>query len=238
MSRGDVALRVIFCVLLGAVGFMLLLQSTFAWRMLDHPVPTAHPASVVVSLVLALWLAALPLLARQRFLGAYLVSGFLLSGIGAYWWTRVPWDALVTRSDFHVGAAPTFADFAMVAAPAVLAIAAWATLVPGRTQARLLAAGIAPSEARQAGAAARLCGAGAFLAAVALAAAMWAAFAYGLPAVASSSISGLPALVAAGALVALASAAWGRRIRFVRRPSTRAAGRAGPAQSRERRWPS
>lgn len=249
MSRprpwGDYALRVLACALLFGSGFSLLSASTFALRMRDD-VPAFLPGltgvqslAVVVSLALSL----LPLLAGRRFLGALLVSGFLLSGIGAYWWTEIPWDELVTESDFVVHKQPDMWRYVQVASPAIVAVFYVAASRASRLRADYLARGVERDEVTTAACASFLAGMGSLVASGALAGALWWMLASGILTRPDAPVPrGAPAVLLAACLAAVAGLLVSGRVRPapvpLRRPSTTAAGRAAPARTRARRSPS
>lgn len=193
----DYGLRLLACGLMFVTGYGLLVTSTFALRMRDD----ANPGAIALALALVLSLA--PLLFGRRFLGALLASSFLLSGIGAYWWTRLPWDELFTKSGFPAREAPTIADYALVAAPAAICAFYVAVSRASRVHADLKSRGVDREEIAPAAAHSFLAGAAALVASALLAGALWLALANGWLLV-RHPLVGVPAIATAGALVALA----------------------------------
>lgn len=163
------------CAALAAAGYALLSRSTFAARLRDD-VPALVPGLTgpeSVALALGLMLGFLPMWSERQRLPLYLVAAFLLSGIGAYGWTGVPWDELITEGNFNVAGAPLLRHFALVSLPAALV---GAELALARTSGMLddqLARGADRPEALAAARASRA-GALAFtLACMALASVLW-----------------------------------------------------------------
>lgn len=222
-------------------GYALTANSPFALRMRDD-VPDFLPGldgAQGLALLLSALLALTPLVAGGGYLRAYMVSAFIVTGLGAYWWTTVPWDELVTESDFPAARAPGLVDYLLTAAPAFVG-AAYAALANASTlRADLERRGAPADEARRVWGASFLAGGVALLLATALAGALWWALAQGaLSGVAG--LVGMPALLAAATVLVLAYAAGSRlwRVSRVRRPSPAAGGRAGPGRTRGRRSPS
>lgn len=213
-------LRVLSCALLFVSGYALLAGSTFALRMRnDAPVQT-----IVVAL--AGVLSLLPLLFGRRFLGAFLASAFLLSGIGAYWWTTIPWDEFIKDSGFPATTAPRLTDYLLVATPAIIggfyAVASRASILHADLKNR----GADPNEARRAAGASFLAGSALLVLCGALAAGLWALMASGIVFRAVAPMpTGIPALILVGALVTVAYALIARRLpRFrLRKPKAVAA---------------
>lgn len=242
----DYLLRLVACVLLFGVGFGLLATSTFALRMRDD-VPAFVPGldgPQSIALVLSALLAFLPLVAGRRFLAVFIVSGLLVSGLGGYWWTSVPWDELITESNFPAPEPPELVDFAFVAAPVVIAAFYVAGARASQLRADYLRRGADRTEAAKASAAGYLSGVAAFTLASGLALLLWALLAEGtLLRVANGFPRGIPAFVFTAALGAIVYAILGNRVRRralarVRRPSSGAAGRAAPERSPARKSPS
>ena len=196
---GDYLLRVVACLLLAVTGFILVAQSTFALRLRDDVPGGAR----TVGLVLTGVLSTLPLLFRKRFLGAFLVSSFILTGVGAYWWTTIPWDELVTESDFTAGRPPGPLDYALTLAPVFIAAFYAAVSRASVLRADYLRRGADPAEAKRAAAASFLAGAVALVLSTVMTAALVAALASGVVS-GVDSIVGIPALVLAGLLIVLA----------------------------------
>ena len=196
---GDYVLRILACLLLGVTGYILVAQSTFGLRLRDDV-----PGGVqTVALVLTSVLSLLPLAFRKRFLGAFLVSAFLLTGIGAYWWTTVPWDELVTESDFTAGRAPRPLDYALTLAPVFIAAFYAAVSRASVLRADYLRRGADPAEAKRAAAASFLAGSVALVASTLMTGVLVAALASGAVK-GMQGLSGVPALVLAALLVVLA----------------------------------
>lgn len=202
---GDYSLRVLACVLLLVTGYVLVSRSTFGLRLRDD-VPPFIPGlggAEGAALVLAAVLATLPLLMGKRFLGAFLVSAFILTGIGAYWWTTIPWDELVTESDFATPDAPGLQDHLLVLAPAFIAAFYACVSRASVLRADYLARGAESDEARRAAAASFLAGTAALVMSSAMAGAlMWMITRRELTGV--PGLRGVPALVAAALLIVLA----------------------------------
>lgn len=237
---GERALRIVFALLLVGACYQLLAQSTFAWR-LRNDVPYGVGGLVFG---LALLLGLLPLALGRRYVGAYLASGFAATALGAYWWTTIPWEEVVTETNFNLETPPGPWEYLMVASPmflaaAYVALSRWSTL-----RADLLARGADRREASRAAATSFLVGVLVLVATTAFAGAfagllMMGLLSGGLPgaAVLSAPLAVVLALVVmAGALLA-----YGRRLavrRRLRRPSSRGEGPASPERTRARRWPS
>lgn len=213
------ALRVLCSGLLFVTGYALLAGSTFALRMRgDLPVQT-------LVLALAAILAFVPLLCGRKFLGAFLVSAFLLSGIGAYWWTTIPWDEFIKDSGFPTSEKPQVLDYALVASPAILAAFYAAISRPSLLHADLKARGADPDEIRRAASISFLSGAALILVCGALAFTLWSLMAAGVVFAAVAPVpTGVPALVLVAALVTVAWALLARRLpRFRNRARSAAA---------------
>lgn len=243
---GDYALRVFVCLLLLASGFVLLSTSTFTLRMRED-IPAFMPGLTGpqgLSLIVAAVLSLLPLAFGRRFLGALVVSAFLLAGIGGYWWTTIPWDHFVTKSGFPATTAPRPMDYLLVASPAVI-VAFYAVVSrASRLKADLRNRGADEDEVRRATGASFLAGVGVLAVSGALAAGMWALLMGGILQSAPAFLPrGMPAVILAGALLVLAYGLATKRFSFhwerphVRRPSSDAAGPSGLARNRARRSP-
>lgn len=241
---GAYALRLLCSLLMFASGFALLAGSTFAMRMRpDVPgfVPgLSGPQSI--ALVLAAVLSLLPLLLGRRYLGALVVSAFLLSGLGAYWWTTVPWDELITASNFPTSQKPRLMDYALVASPAVIAgfyaVVSHASVL----RADLRRRGAEREQAMRASCASFLAGAGLLVLGGAMTVGLWTLMASGAAfGLAPAGLRGVPAIIVASALVAVAYALVMPRTRggaTLRRPWSAAARLAALARSRAQRSPS
>lgn len=240
---GDYLFRLLACALLFGAAYGLLSQSTFALRLRDD----APGGSAALALALAAALALAPLLAGRRFLGAFLVSAFVASGVGAYWWTKVSWDELVSESDFNLREPAGFLDYVLVAAPVMLALFYVAAGRASRLKAEYRGRGVDPRQVTRAACVSYLAGVFVFLAVTGVSLGFWAVLASGaLFGLASAMPTGVPALVVAAALmtvgIALGSGRFPRRRtdapEGLRRPSRGARGRAGRARSRAQRSPS
>lgn len=247
---GDYALRVLACALLFAGGFSLLAGSPFALRMRDD-IPSFVPGLSGVhslALLLAFLLGFLPLLFGKRYLGAFLVSSFLVAGIGGYWWSLITWDELVTESDFHATTAPDWWRYFQVSTPLIAAVLYVVASRASRMRAEYRNRGADPEEVSHAAAGSFLAGMGSLVVTLALAAGLW-------QLLASGALTGRPAWVPTGApavllaAAAIGLAAWLLSSRrrgpdgvdaagVLRRPWTAAKGRAARARSRARRSPS
>jgi len=153
----------------------LLMRSTFRMRLRDD-IPAILPGVSGVEsaiLVLGLILAIVPLLAGRRFVPAFLMSAFIATGLGAYWWTRVPWDELITESDFATTSPPGLLDFLLVASPLLVFAAAWALIAPLRQAADWTARGVDAAEAERTGRSSTTAGALLVVAALAAPAGVW-----------------------------------------------------------------
>lgn len=249
----DYALRVLCAGLMFVSGFLLLSMSTFALRM-RNDIPGFVPGldgPQSLALVLSLALALLPLAMGRAYLGALAASAFVLSGLGGYWWTTIPWDELITASDFPASGRPTLLDYLLVASPAlVLGFYAVASQ-HSRLRADLLNRGASRTQARRAACASFLSGAALFALTTALAGALWALMASGAVFRVVAPIRGVAAIVIASALGVVAYALIARRVRPddvkrlreevkppVKRPSTDEGRRGVLARIRARRWPS
>lgn len=211
------ALRLLCSGLLFASGYVLLAQSTFALRMRNDA-----PIGLLI-LVVAAVLSFLPLLFGRRFLAAFLVSGFLLSGIGAYWWTTIPWDEFIRDNGFPAARAPRMLDYALIASPAIVAAFYAAVSRPSLLRADLRNRGADPEEISRASCVSFVSGAALLVFCGALATLLWGLMASGLVFAAIAPIpTGIPALVIVAALVAVAWAIFARRVpRFRVRKATR-----------------
>lgn len=196
---GDYGLRVLACLMLGVTGYVLVAQSTFGLRLRDDVPGGVQTVAIVLTTVLSL----LPLAFRKRFLGAFLVSAFLLTGIGAYWWTTVPWDELVTESDFTAGRPPKPLDYALSMAPVFIAAFYAAVSRASVLRADYLRRGADADEARRAAAASFLAGATALVLSTAMTGLLVAALATGAVQ-GVRGLVGLPAIVLAGLVIVLA----------------------------------
>lgn len=244
---GDYLLRGLACILLFGSGFSLLATSTFALRMRDDVPPLVPGLAGVegLAVIIAAVLAFIPLLMGRRFLGAFLVSAFLLSGIGAYWWTLIPWDELITESDFVTQTSPDWWRYFQVATPLVAAVLYVVASRSSRMRAEYRNRGADPSEISHAAASSFLAGMGVLVVTLAFTGGLWQLLATGaLLAPPPWVPRGIPALVMAAALVALAWALMSKRVgldgtpAWVTRPWTAAAGLAARARSRGRKSPS
>lgn len=196
---GDYALRFVACGLLWGSGFALVAGSTFAFRLRDDV-----PGGVTtLAFGLATVLSLVPLLFRKRFLGAFLVSSFLLSGIGAYWWTTIPWDELVTESDFVAQRAPRVLDYMLVMSPVFIAAFYAAVSRASVLRADCLRRGADAHEAKRAAAASFLAGSAALVLATAMTAVLVGALASG-GVRGPDGLVGIPAIVLSGLLIVLA----------------------------------
>lgn len=244
---GDYLLRGLASLLLFGSGFSLLATSTFALRMRDD-VPALVPGLSGVeglALLVAGVLAIIPLLFGRRFLGAFLASAFVLSGIGAYWWTLIPWDELVTESDFVTQTSPDWWRYFQVATPLVAAVLYVVASRASRMRAEYRNRGADANEVSQAAASSFLAGMGVLVVTLSFTGVLWQLLATGaLLAPPDWVPRGVPALVLAAALVALAWALMSKRVgldgtpAWVTRPWTAAAGLAARARSRGRKSPS
>lgn len=243
---GDYAMRLLACALLAGSGVALLSGSTFAVRMRDD-VPVLVPGATGVqglALLLSAALGFLPLAFGRRFLAAFLVSAFLLSGIGAYWWTTIPWDELVTESDFVAQARPDAWRYGLVASPAVAAVLYVGASRASRLRAEYARRGADRGEVTRAACASFVAGMGALAATCLLAGALWWMLSQDLLQRAPDALPrGAPAVALAAALLAAAYLIGSGRLRSpsargVRRPSRGAPGPGAPGRSRGRRSPS
>lgn len=200
-------LRILCCLLMFLSGYALLAGSTFALRM-RNDLP-------VLAMVLALsgTFALLPLAAGRGYLGALLASAFVLSGLGGYWWTTIPWDELIKDSGFPTTLKPDLLDFALVASPAVVAAFYAVMSRPSLLWADLKCRGADRDEIWRASVASFFSGTILLVVCGALSVALWAFMASGLASVALAPIpTGLPAIVLVGALVTVACALLARRL--------------------------
>lgn len=213
------AARIVCCILMFGCSYALLGGSTFALRMRDD--------APIMALVIGLsaFLAFMPLLFGKRYLGALVASGFIIAGIGAYWWTSIPWDELIKDSKFPTQQKPRLLDYALVASPAVV-IALYAVVSrPSMVRADLKARGADPDEISRAACAGFLSGAALLVFCGALSVAFWALMASGLPFRAFAPMPvGLPALILVATLVVVAYALLARRLPRFRVPAVRGRG--------------
>lgn len=218
-------LRVLCSVLMFVSGYILLGSSTFALR-LRNDVPVQ---SIVVAL--AGVLSFLPLLLGRKYLGGLLVSAFLLSGIGGYWWTTIPWDAFIKDSGFPAQEAPDLLDYALVASPAVICAFYAAVSRPSVLSADLKNRGADADEIGRAACVSFLSGAALLVLCGALAFALWALMSTGIVFAAAAFVpTGIPALVLVAALGAVSWALFTRRLpRFRHRSAPPEAKRAAKA---------
>ena len=243
---GDYAFRVLACALLFGSAFGLLSESTFAYRLRDDaPAAGGLTGSQTLALAIAATLAILPLLAGKRFLGVFLASSFVAAGMGSYWWTKVSWDELVTETDFTVSEGATVWDYTLVALPALVAVFYVAASRASRLRAEYRARGLDEEQVRRAAWSSWIAGVGLFLGVTAMSLAFWSVLASGvLFATMSQFPTGVPALVAAAALLTVAIALGAGRLpkpdppSFLTRPWRAAAGLAARARSRGRKSPS
>jgi hypothetical protein len=234
----DYGLRLLFSTLLALACFQLLAQSTFAWRMRED-IPTGVGG---IAAALAAILGFLPLAFGRRYLGAYVVCGGLAAALGAHWWSTIPWEELITETNFQTDQPPGLWDYAMVVSPAFLSVSYAALSRWSALRADLLARGAEPAQASQAAAGSFLGGALALVATSLAGGAFIALLLGGLAA--PRDLFGVPAVVGvvlAALVVAAAVALFGRRWprwRDLRRPSSPEEGRAAPEQNPGQRWPS
>lgn len=208
-------LRVFCSSLMFLTAYGLLVSSTFATRMRDD-----FPVQMLV-IALSAILAFFPLLMWRRYLGALLVSAFLISGIGGYWWTTIPWDELIKDSGFPATLKPDILDYALIASPTVVAAFYAVVSRPSMLRADLRNRGADPDEIRSVTSMSFLAGAALLLFCGALSVAMWAFMSTGLAFAALAPIPrGVPALVIVGALATVAYALLADRLptRFPRVP--------------------
>ncbi|GEM_PF-6660429 len=241
VAWGDYASRLLSCALLFLTGFVLVANSPFAMRM-RNDIPLSlwgfdGPQSI--ALIVAAVLSVIPLLAGPAFLGTFLTCGWLMSGMGAYWWTLIPWDEWITDSGFPTSTPPGLTDFILVAGPALVATLHVILARVSRLRRDAKERGVDEEETRRAAAAAFLTGGATLVLAFGLAAVLWLLLGGGLGSV-QWGLVGLPALVVCAAVTCAAWAISTRRARklALRRPSPDAADRAGRARSRGRRSPS
>lgn len=217
-------LRILCSVLMFLSGYALLASSTFAYRLRDD-VPVQ-----AILLALSAFLAFLPLAFGRRYLGALLVSAFLLSGIGAYWWTTIPWDEFFKESNFATEQKPRLMDYALVASPAIVCAFYAAVARASLLRADLTNRGADPDEVARAASASFLSGAVLLVVCGALAAALWTLMATGLVFVAVAPIpTGVPALILVAALVSVAWLLLSQRAPRSRPRAPARTGRDGPA---------
>lgn len=234
----DYGLRILFSVLLVGASFQLLAQSTFAWRLRND----APGGAMALALGLSALAGVLPLASGRRYLRAYVVCATVVTLLGAYWWTTIPWEETITETNFNLEQPPTLWDHLMAASPAFLAVAYAALSGWSALRADMLSRGVDRAQADQAAAASFLGGGVALVAATAAAFVFIALLAGGLaqprmmlplPSVVSAVLG---VLVLGGAL-ALLGRRW-PRLRDLRRPSSRAEGPASPERSPAQKWPS
>lgn len=200
-------LRILCSSLMFVTSYALLAGSTFALRLRED-----IPIQLIV-VALGATLSYLPLLAGRKYLGALLVSAFLISGIGGYWWTTIPWDEFVKDSGFPTPQPPDVLDYALVASPAMVAAFYAVASRPSLLRADLKNRGADLDEIRRASAASFLAGSTLLVVCVALAGALWLLMASGLPFAAVAPIPvGIPALVLVAALASVAWAILARRL--------------------------
>ncbi|MEA3199805.1 MAG: hypothetical protein QOE90_1233 [Thermoplasmata archaeon] len=230
---GDYASRALSCALLFVTGFALLSESTFALRM-RNDIPFSlggldGPQSI--ALIVAGVISVIPLLAGPAFLGVFLACGWLISGLGAYWWTTIPWDELLNDGQFPGGIPAGLLDYALVAGPAMIATLHVVLSRVSRLRSDARARGIDPDESRRAAAAAFLAGAGTLVAAFALSAVFWWLMASGALTSLGGLPRGVPALVLGAAVVCAGWALATKRVRLgrVRVPKVAAAPEDKPA---------
>ena len=213
------ALRILCSALLFVSGYALLSGSTFAYRIRDDV-----PVQLIV-IAISAFLSFLPILFASRYLGAFLVSGFILSGIGGYWWTTIPWDEFFKESNFAAGREPALLDYALVASPALIAAFYAAVSRASILRADLKNRGADADEVRRAASVSFLSGAALLLLCGGLAFLLWALMATGVVFAAVAPVpTGVPALVLVAALVAVSWFLFSRRL-----PSFRRRARPAPA---------
>lgn len=236
IAWGDVMLRVLFSGLLLIASYQLLAQSTFAWRIRED-VPTGVGGLIFgLSALFALG----PLLFGRHYLDAFVVSAFTVTLLGAYWWTTIPWEELITETNFTVEGAPGPMDYLLIVSPAFLAVAYTALSRWSRVRTDLLTRGADSDQVRRAAAASFLGGAVALIAATATGAAFIGLLVLGVLQAAPDFFAGVPGVVGAVIVIGLALALIGRRPRRarVKRPSGREARPEGQERTRARKWPS
>ena len=207
-------LRVLCSVLLFLSGYALLAGSTFAYRLRgDVPIQ-------LIVIAMAGVLAFLPLAFGRHYLGMFLVSAFILSGIGAYWWTTIPWDEFVKENNFGSEQKARLLDYALVASPALVAGFYAAVSRASLLRADLKNRGADPDEIGRAASVSFLSGAALLVVCGALAFALWTLMSTGIVFAAVAPIpTGIPALILVAALVAVAWAIFSRRVpRFRKKP--------------------
>lgn len=238
---GDYAFRVLACALLFVSAYGLLAQSTFAHRLRDDAGVAGLSGAQAIALVLAAVLAFLPLLAPRRFLGAFLWSGGVATLVGAYWWTKVSWDELVSESNFNVMEPPGLADYVLVATPALIAVFYVAASRASRLKAEYRGRGVDERQVTRAACASYLHGVVVFLAVTAISLGFWAVLTSGaLFGVFSLMPTGVPAIVLAAAALTAGIALGAGRLPTPKltRPSKDGEGRGVLARIRGRRSPS
>lgn len=200
-------LRILCSVLMFGTGYVLLAQSTFAIRMRDDA-----PVTLLV-VALAAFLSFLPLALGRRYLGALLVGGFLLSGIGAYWWSSIPWDEFVKESEFGATTPPGFLDYLLVASPTLICAFYAAIARPSLLAADLKSRGADADEVGRVVGASFLSGAAILVLCGGLAATLWALMASGIVFRAIAPLPvGVPALIVVAALLTVSYALLARRL--------------------------
>ncbi|HUR67721.1 MAG TPA: hypothetical protein VM370_00615 [Candidatus Thermoplasmatota archaeon] len=200
-------LRLVCCALLFGSAYSLLSQSTFTLRMRnDFPVGT-------LVLAVSAAVAFLPILFGKRYLGALVASAILVSAIGGYWWTTIPWDELVKDSGFPATTRPQLLDYVMVAAPAIVVAFYAIASRPSTLHTDLTNRGADPDEIRSAAATSFLAGAALLVVCGALAFALWWLMAGGAMFAAMGRVPvGIPALVLVAALGTVAYAIFAGRL--------------------------
>jgi hypothetical protein len=238
---GDYAFRVVACMLLFASAYGLLAQSTFAHRLRDDAGMGGVSGAQAIALALAGVLAFLPLLAGKRFLGAFLWSAAVPTIVGAYWWTKVSWDELVSESNFNVMEPAGLWDYVLVATPALIAIFYVAASRASRLKAEYRGRGVDERQVTRAACACYLAGVVVFLAVTGLSIAFWAVLTSGaLFGVFALMPTGVPAIVLAAAALTAAIALGAGRLPTPKltRPSKDAEGHGAQGRTRARKSPS
>lgn len=228
-GRVSMPLRILFCVLLLLASHALIAQSPYAVRLHDGlPVPVD-----LLVVALATVLALAPLLARRRFLGAYMLSAGLVSAVGGYWFTLVPWDrVLLTRQSFGLHLPQGWGDYLLVALPMFLATSYAALSRWSRIREDLLSRGADTDQVRHAAASSFLAGAGALCVACVASLAFVALLVDGALLMRAPDILQGPQGVALAVLV-VGAAIWTMGRRMPRIPTPRAG--AAPAASKRPR---
>jgi hypothetical protein len=206
----------------------LLSGSTFAARMRgDFPVQTLVLVSSAV-------LSFAPLLLGRKYLGALLVTAFLVSGIGGYWWTTIPWDEFVKDSGFPTPErADDVWDHILVASPVLVAALYAAVSHPIALRADLKERGADMVEIQSAAITSLLASAVLFVVCVGLGVALWMLLASGIVLATAAPIpTGFPALVLAAAFIAVVWAFLAARVTWSRGRKMRALGSTKPMAER------